>query len=200
MSPQGATVLFFKQFLVNLKDLGNYQLQPIIFDDIIGQWSFFYLRPLVMEPRPDLLFIQPVAMNDPQALEVRPVITAVPGSGHRLSGNSDLAIDKLRGLVPIIDALDMGDDGFAVALALADSCGLPISFLVQIPAIVIKDRFARLGVRENLDPALYPIEARYPAQYDGLLQFRIQLAACALRCFFNSEATRSDGCAPWPIQ
>jgi hypothetical protein len=71
----------------------------------------------------------------------------------------------------------MHDDGLAVALALADCRSLPVSSVFQIPAIVVKDRFARLGMRKNLDPTLYPVKARYPAQNYGLFKLRTQLAA-----------------------
>ena len=94
----------------------------------------------------------------------------------------------------------MGYDGFTVTFAFADDCGLPVSLLFQIPAIVFEDRFSRLCVRKHLDPALYTEQARNAAQNYRMLQFCTQFAACALRCFCSSDATRSDGCAPWPIQ
>jgi hypothetical protein len=77
---------------------------------------------------------------------------------------------------------------------------LPLSLAFQVPAIVIKDRFSRLGVGKHLDPAFDTEQARYTAQYYRVLQYRTQLLTWALRCFFNKEATRSEGWAPCPIQ
>jgi hypothetical protein len=71
---------------------------------------------------------------------------------------------------------------------------------VQKAALVIEDRFARLSVRIHFDPALHSKQARNPAKLDGLAQLLGQLAAWALRCAFRSDATRSDGWAPCPIQ
>ena len=99
-----------------------------------------------------------------------------------------------------VASIEVGDDGFAVAFTFADCRGLPLSLFFHIPAIVIEDRFSRLGVGKHLDPAFYTEQARYAAQNYRLLQLCTQFAACALRCFFSSDATRSDGCAPWPIQ
>jgi hypothetical protein len=77
---------------------------------------------------------------------------------------------------------------------------LPISFSFQIPAIIIEDRFSRLGERKHLDPTLDTKQARNSAQYYRMLQFRTQMLAWALRCDFNNAATRSEGCAPCPTQ
>ncbi len=132
-------------------------------------------------------------MHDSQTFEVGPVVAAVVGSRQGLTLYRNVAIDQLCSVVPVVEALDMGDDGFTVTFAFADDCGLPVSLLFQIPAIVFKDRFSRLGVREHLDPAFYSVEPRYSAKNYGMLQFYTQLAAWALRCFFSSEDTRSEG-------
>ena len=112
----------------------------------------------------------------------------------------DVAVDQVCRVLAVIHTVQVGDDGLAVTLAFANRRGLPLSLSFHIPAIVVEDRFSRLGVGKHLDPAFYSEQARNAAQDYRLLQLRTQFAACALRCFFNSDATRSEGCAPWPIQ
>ena len=100
----------------------------------------------------------------------------------------------------MIDTLEMCDNRLAVSLAFPDFDRAPVAILLQKPAFVVEDRFARPGMRKDLDPAPDAEKASYATQYDRLSQFLDQFAAWALRCRFSSEATRSEGCAPCPIQ
>lgn len=125
----------------------------------------------------DVSELSSVAMFNSQAFEIRPVVAATIRSWKGFPLNRNLAVNQHRRLVPVVDALKLHDNRLAVALALADCRSLPVSFLSQIPAIVIKNRFAWLGIRVNLDPAFNPEKARNPAQNDGLFKLRNQLAA-----------------------
>ena len=112
----------------------------------------------------------------------------------------NIAAHPLDCLIPIIHSLEVRDDRFSMSLAFNDRCRLPRSPALYEPAPVVEDRLTRLGIREHFDPALYTKQAGNAAQNYRLLQFFYQFAAWALRCDFNNEATRSDGCAPRLIQ
>jgi hypothetical protein len=63
----------------------------------------------------------------------------------------------------------VGDNRLAVPLAFDPLCDPPLALILQIPFIVFEDRFARLGVRKNLDPAFDSKQAGNPTQQKRLL-------------------------------
>lgn len=118
-----------------------------------------------------------VAVHNPHSFKICPVITAVTGLGQTVARYRYFTFNQLSCLVPVIYALELDNNRFAVALTLTNRGGLPATVSLQVPAIVVEDRFTWRRVRINLDPALYPEQAGNPAQQDWLFQILNQLLA-----------------------
>ena len=118
-----------------------------------------------------------VAAHDPHPFKICPVIKPITGLGQTVARYRYFTFNQLGCLVPVIHALELDNDRFAMALTLTNRGGMPGTFSLQVPAIVVEDRFARRRVRKYLDPALYPEQTGNPAQQNWLFQILYQLLA-----------------------
>jgi len=118
-----------------------------------------------------------VAMHYLHSFEVRPVVRPVFDLGQLGARNGYLAIEQFCRLVPVIHTLESCNDRLAMLFSFAQQRNLPLTVALQEPAIIVKDRFAWLGVRVNLDPAFYSEKAGNSAQQYRLFQFPDQLLA-----------------------
>src|SRR5690606_21544552 len=91
---------------------------------------------------------------DREPLEIRPVIPTRLERRQRAALDADLRAEPTPRLVPIVDAAELRDDVLRGASPRLDLDAVQTAFVLEIPLGVAEDILTRLGVGQDLDPAL----------------------------------------------
>jgi hypothetical protein len=142
----------------------------------------------------------PKSVNDLQTFKLVPVVLAVGQFREQIAWHADLITRKKTCFFTVIKTLELRDQELVVPASTDQLDLFHIAFALERPGFVLQQVFSRISKGVHLHfaaNAMYRVNLADDDQIVGRSWRRVHIAqAAALADSFNSEATRSEGCAP----